>query len=222
MPALSSTAFVQKAMTHRAAPMARGRPSSTLCVASAAPTDVAAPARRAAAAAVAALQLLALPASAMWDGESSAIGSCPLGDAGTECRSRILARDGLGSYSSAVDNATKVGGMATGIPVAKLDSQYQKDTAVLADAILQYLNGDVYDEARPALVKTLKTDGAAWVSKYARGGSARTTSARKFYIAVDAVGGHVASNGLAPFPRNKAEKVVNDITEAVKLLQEGK
>ncbi len=33
----------------------------------------------------------------------------------------------------------------------------------------------------------LRKDGSAWVSKYARGGSARKLSARRFYIAVDAL-----------------------------------
>lgn len=44
------------------------------------------------AAAAAAVQLLSCaPSYAMWDGESSAQGSCPLGDAGIECRKRLLA-----------------------------------------------------------------------------------------------------------------------------------
>jgi hypothetical protein len=54
---------------------------------------------------------------------------------------------------------------------------------------------DVYDKSRPALVKSLKLDSATWVSKYARGGSVRKQSARKMYIAVDAIAGHIASNG---------------------------
>ena len=45
------------------------------------------------------------------------------------------------------------------------------------------------------VVKRLKAEGPAWVSKYARGGSARKLSARKMYIAVDALQGHLASNG---------------------------
>jgi hypothetical protein len=54
---------------------------------------------------------------------------------------------------------------------------------------------DPYDKARPPLIKLLKTDSANWVSQYARGGSARKLSARTFYNAVDAVSGHIASNG---------------------------
>lgn len=34
-----------------------------------------------------------------------------------------------------------------------------------------------------------------WVSRYARGGSARKASARKVYVVIDAVSGHLAANG---------------------------
>jgi hypothetical protein len=54
---------------------------------------------------------------------------------------------------------------------------------------------DVYDKQRQLLIKRLKVDGSTWVSKYARGGSAKTQSARNMYIAVDAVQGYMASNG---------------------------
>lgn len=53
----------------------------------------------------------------------------------------------------------------------------------------------MYDKSRQALIKSLKIDGSTWVSKYARGGSARSQSARNMYIAVDAVQGYLASNG---------------------------
>lgn len=70
------------------------------------------------------------------------------------------------------------------------------------------------------LILTIKSDGSKWcatrqylpskanvaivmyshqlrrrVSKYARGGSARKQSARKFYIVIDALQGHFAANG---------------------------
>lgn len=45
------------------------------------------------------------------------------------------------------------------------------------------------------IIKELKADMPAWVSKYARGGSARTVSARKLYVVADAISGHFASNG---------------------------
>ena len=188
------------------------------------PPRVAATITTATAAVALSLQLLISPlsAEARWDGESAALGSCPLGDAGIECRKATIARDNLGSYSRAIENATKIGGQATGVPISNLGSEYAKDTVALGSSIDQYINGDVYDDARPALVKSLKTQGATWVSKYARGGSARTLSARRFYIAVDAVEGHLASNGFAPFPKNKIPKVQKDVTDALELLTEGK
>lgn len=55
---------------------------------------------------------------------------------------------------------------------------------------------DIQDyKTRVPLIKTIKTEGADWVSKYARGGSARSDSARRMYIAVDALIGHLAANG---------------------------
>jgi Photosystem II Pbs27 len=178
------------------------------------------------AATAAALQLLALPAQAYWDGESSAIGSCPLGDAGTECRTNSLSRDlakgKLTSYDAAQQNGAKIGAKATNVPVSDLGSQYAKDTASVAESTLKYIKGEVDDDSRPALVKVLKKEGQEWVSKYARGGSARTLSARKFYIAVDQVQGHLAFNGYAPFPKNKVAKVEGDITNALRLIGEGK
>lgn len=68
----------------------------------------------------------------------------------------------------------------------------------------------------------IKTDGAKWVSKYARGGSARTFSAREGYIVVDAVLGHLASNGLAALPQRKAQKVREDIARTYGFLNEKK
>lgn len=63
---------------------------------------------------------------------------------------------------------------------------------------------------RLPLIKTIKTEGSDWVSKYARGGSARTDSARRMYIAVDAVIGHLASNGWV---RVKREEIVSGVRE---------
>ena len=56
---------------------------------------------------------------------------------------------------------------------------------------------DVYDKRRVPLIKELKGDAQVWVTKYARGGSVRKQSARRFYIALDAVLGFLASNGCA-------------------------
>jgi hypothetical protein len=60
------------------------------------------------------------------------------------------------------------------------------------------------------------------VSKYARGGSARKLSARRFYIAVDALQGHLASNGFAPFPRNKLPVLLSNVQQAKDLIAQGK
>lgn len=41
------------------------------------------------------------------------------------------------------------------------------------------------------VITEIKKEGSAWVSKYARGGSARKQAARKMYIVVDALQGLV-------------------------------
>lgn len=68
----------------------------------------------------------------------------------------------------------------------------------------------------------LRKDGSAWVSRYARGGSARKLSARRFYIAVDALQGHLASNGMAPFPKNKLPVLLSNVAQAEALIAQGK
>lgn len=55
---------------------------------------------------------------------------------------------------------------------------------------------DVNDyKVRLPLIKSVKADSTTWVSKYARGGSARKESSRRMYIAVDSVIGHISANG---------------------------
>jgi hypothetical protein len=168
---------------------------------------------------------LCLPMSchAMWDGTSAAIGSCPLGEAGQECRTQALSKDTLGDYSKVKSNTTKMGNATTlGVPVADLDKGYASDSKALGEIITKYITLDTYDPERAALAKNLKKESLNWVSKYARGGSARTVSARKIYVAVDAIQGHLASNGFAPFPKNKSERVLQDIQDALSLLEQGK
>ena len=70
--------------------------------------------------------------------------------------------------------------------------------------------------------QALRKDGAAWVAKYARGGSARKVSARRMYIAIDALQGHLASNGFAPFPKNKVPVLLANVQQSEQLLAEGK
>ncbi len=74
--------------------------------------------------------------------------------------------------------------------------------------------------ARPE--QALRKDGATWVAKYARGGSARKVSARRMYIAIDALQGHLASNGFAPFPKNKVPVLLGNVQQSQQLLAEGK
>lgn len=104
-----------------------------------------------------------------------------------------------------------------------LTAAYTRETVALGDVVEKYFTLDPFDPERTKIVKvsnslklavvrrlalawdtsltvthglqTIKTDGAAWASKYARGGSARKQSARKFYIVVDALQGHITSNG---------------------------
>lgn len=106
--------------------------------------------------------------------------------------------------------------------MAKLDQKYVDDTIKMGDLLLNYANLGLEDPSRVKVVKELKAEGQKWVSQYARGGSARTASARKFYIAIDAVEGHLATNGFAPFPRAKIEKVVGLIDESRELLKQGR
>lgn len=163
--------------------------------------------------------------SAAWDGESSARGSCPFGPEGDECRFQTITRDSKQSYTEAADNSTKratASGPGAGVAVADMDSAYARSTVALAQGYRQYAALDLYDPERIQVIKRLKAEGPAWVSKYARGGSARKLSARKMYIAVDALQGHLASNGFAPFPPAKLRKLVADVDEAAELLQQGK
>lgn len=163
------------------------------------------------------------PVGERWDGESSAIGSCPLGEEGEQCRSQVLAKDKMLNYNQANNNSGKLSGKATGVPVSDINSSsYKTETLALADALKQYMTLDPYDDNRVTLVKTVKKEGLDWVSKYARGGSARAKSARTLYVVVDAVEGHLASNGYAPFPSRKAGKLIEDIDASLAFLAEGR
>lgn len=81
---------------------------------------------------------------------------------------------------------------------------------------------DVQDKSRIDAIATIKKDGAAWVSKYARGGSARKESARGFYILLNEVIGHLSSNGLAPMASKQRNLVLADLDKAYARIQEGK
>ncbi|KXZ44921.1 hypothetical protein GPECTOR_60g698 [Gonium pectorale] len=111
----------------------------------------------------------------------------------------------------------------SGVPVAVLDKDYVNSTLKLREDIISYATLDVNDyKVRVPLIKTLRTEGSDWVSKYARGGSARTDSARRMYIAVDALIGHIAANGYAPMPKPKLKVVLANVDQAKTFLEEGK
>ena len=71
-------------------------------------------------------------------------------------------------------------------------------------------------------VQALKQDGGEWAAKYARGGNTRKQSARRFYIAYDALLGHLATSGMAPMPQAKLDKVLQNVDQAKELLAAGK
>ena len=77
-------------------------------------------------------------------------------------------------------------------------------------------------EAGGCCMQELRKEAGQWVAKYARGGSARKLSARRFYIAVDALQGHLASNGQAPFPRQKIPVLQSNVQQARDLIAQGK
>ncbi|GIL88972.1 hypothetical protein Vretimale_16302 [Volvox reticuliferus] len=142
------------------------------------------------------------------------------------CRRAVLSND-LGDVQKAEANykslAEKKFTAVNGVPVAILDSEYVRSTLKLREDIINYATLDVNNyQVRVPLIKTLRAEGADWVSKYARGGSARTDSARRMYIAVDALIGHLASNGYAPMPKPKLKVVLSNIDQAKAFLEEGK
>ena len=68
---------------------------------------------------------------------------------------------------------------------------YVVETLELGRKILRYGELDPYSKERIDLIKQIKGDMNQWVGKYARGGSARKESARKVYIVIDALQGHL-------------------------------
>lgn len=158
-----------------------------------------------------------------WDGSSSAIGSCALGEEGDDCRIQTLQKateKGFEAYGDAVKERPQQN--TVGIAVAEMKDEYSKETLALGQQIQAYASMDLYNAERPKLVQLLRKDGSAWVSRYARGGSARKLSARRFYIAVDALQGHLASNGMAPFPKNKIPVLLANVAQAEALIAQGK
>ena len=140
-------------------------------------------------------------------------------EASDECRKAAISDASSLEYSAERKGFGTVGG----VPVAVLDEVYIKKSISLMDDIESYLTLDPKDgKARFSLSKKLKTDGLAWVAQYARGGSARSQSARKLYIAVDGIVGFLASNGIGPVPKAKIQATQVAVDAARKLLAEAK
>jgi hypothetical protein len=140
-----------------------------------------------------------------------------------DCRRAALAQDELKTYTQASARAAEAERTAPNVPVAKLDSQYARDTTALQGRIAEYVAIPAADaRARAPLVKQLRADCQKWASSYARGGSARSQSARSMYVAVDAVMGHLASNGVAPLPSAKLREVGASLEASAGFLAEGR
>ncbi|KAL0030894.1 hypothetical protein WJX77_012084 [Trebouxia sp. C0004] len=157
-----------------------------------------------------------------WDGESAALGSCAIGPPGDECRRQVLLRDSSQKEDYKGSQRTSASMPNVGVPVSQMDDSYTKESATLSEAIIKYGTLDLYDPQRVQVINLLKSDARLWTSKYARGGSVRKPSARKIYIVVDALQGHLTSNGFAPFPKAKMAKLLGDMQDAKALLAEGK
>eukprot|EP00891_Asterochloris_glomerata_P002701 jgi/Astpho2/2701/fgenesh1_pg.00050_%23_18_t len=157
---------------------------------------------------------LLIHSGAGWDGRSAALGSCALGEEGDECRKKVLIKDAA--------SQAQYGPSSTSTSGPNMDDAYVQSTAKLMEAIVKYATLDLYSPERVKVIDVLKSDGRAWTSKYARGGSARKNSARSLYIVVDALQGHITSNGLAPFPKNKLTKLLQQTDDAKKLLAQGR
>eukprot|EP01023_Acetabularia_acetabulum_P050664 TRINITY_DN54_c1_g1_i2.p1 TRINITY_DN54_c1_g1~~TRINITY_DN54_c1_g1_i2.p1 ORF type:complete len:226 (-),score=38.84 TRINITY_DN54_c1_g1_i2:165-842(-) len=151
---------------------------------------------------------------------------CEGGIEGKECRQSNLSKDAGNLNSSRLraqqENSGKITTAAGGIPVPVLDDEYSKKTLALADTVEKYISLDVYDRERLNCIKLIKSDGGVWVSKYARGGSARKDSARRMYIIVDALGGFFAQSGAAPLPAAKARTIRSGLEEVRATLASGK
>lgn len=157
-----------------------------------------------------------------WDGESAALGSCAIGPPGDDCRRAVLLRDSTQKEDYKGSQKTTASKPNVGVPMSEMNDSYTKESATLSEAIIKYGTLDLYDPQRVQVINLLKSDARLWTSKYARGGSVRKPSARKIYIVVDALQGHLTSNGFAPFPKTKMAKLLGDVQEAKALLAEGK
>jgi hypothetical protein len=155
------------------------------------------------------------------------VGSCAIGDEGDACRRNLLMKDRSksdgSSYGTQMQRSGQLGdAITTGVPVSVLDDEYGRATVKVAALVEKFAGLDLYDPERVKVIAEIKKEGGAWVSKYARGGSARKQAARKMYIVVDALQGHFAANGYAPLNPAKLKKVLDNVEECKSLLAAGK
>ncbi|KAK9819323.1 hypothetical protein WJX74_006254 [Apatococcus lobatus] len=148
-----------------------------------------------------------------------AASTCPTGDEGIECKRRIIEEDKMEAYPSPGSKSLQA---VTGVPVAEMKDDYTKATYALTIALEKYLSLDPYDKERIKVIQSIKENGRQWAGKYAPGGSARKLSARKFYIAVDAVQGHLVSYGMSPYPKARISKIQDSIDQTRALLKDNK
>ncbi|CAG9460099.1 unnamed protein product [Pedinophyceae sp. YPF-701] len=108
--------------------------------------------------------------------------------------------------------ASQTGKLGVDTELAPVDDEYGRATLELGELMRFYLTTtDLYDPKRFEAYKNMKPAIKTWTSKYAPGGSTRRESQRKMYILGDAFLGQFNSNGVAPFPRKKAEQMLNDL-----------
>lgn len=117
--------------------------------------------------------------------------------------------------------------LASGTPAAlantnTLDDEFLMETRNLADAINQYMSLDPFDKERIKALNYIKSEGKTWIARHARGGSAPGQAAKRMYVAVDAVIGHLTANGAAPLPAAKVRFVRQTLNEVEGLLEQGK
>ena len=150
-----------------------------------------------------------------WTGELPD-GTCALGEEGDDCRLKEIGKD---SEKLKRELSTSAQGSK---PSYSGNEEYYESTDKLMSEITTYLSMDVYDPARRKAQASIQDDGKTWVSKYAKGGSARLESAQKFYVVVDSLLGHFASQGYAPLQKVQRDKIQSGIDNTAALVTKRK
>lgn len=150
-----------------------------------------------------------------------------MGPDGDACRARTLAKDFVGKqageegYGQSIRASSGLATNTNSIPIPSMQGSYVTETLALSGSIREYLALAPSDASRVPKGKALRKAGAVWAAKYAPGGSARLKSARRCYISVDALQGHLAANGAAPYPSSKATKLLAGLDDVEALLSKG-